>query len=139
MHHCRHWWQHVDYYGFSYKTYMLGCHFKGQTFFWCGESAASEILRCLQNLSLSLSTSFMVGSFHISSSPFPPRPLLPIICQKLCRFLSLKTRRSQNLRIACSFLLLSCLKMDDLNSIRRCNVFHAAFRRSRVFVFVHHH
>lgn len=42
-----------------------------------------------------------LASFHISSSPFPPRPPLPIICQKLCRFFSLKTRRSQNLRIAC--------------------------------------
>lgn len=101
MHYCRHLPEHVEHYGLSYKSYPLGSHFKGQTFFWYGEAAASEILRCLQNLSLSPFTSFMFASFDISSSPFPPRPLLPIICQKLCRSLSLKTRCSQNLRIAC--------------------------------------
>lgn len=90
-----------------------------------------------KTLSLPLFTSFMFGSFHISSSPFPPRPLLPIICQKLCRFLSLKTRRSQNLRIACSFLLLKLpkngwpqLHFGDATCFTRC---------SRVFVLVHHH
>lgn len=38
------------------------------------------------------SPSSLPSCLALSSSPFPPRPLLPIICQKLCRFLSLKTR-----------------------------------------------
>lgn len=149
MHYCRHLPEHVEHYGLSYKSYPLGSHFKGQTFFWNGEAAASEILRCLQNLSLSPFTSFMFASFDISSSPFPPRPLLPIICQKLCRSLSLKTRCSQNLRIAClrpppprpplCTFLLSCLKTDDLNLIWRCNAFRQCYTHSCVFVFLHHH
>ncbi len=42
-------------------------------------------------------TSFMFFLLTNCSS-FPSRPLLPIICQKLCRFLSLKTCCIQNLR-----------------------------------------
>lgn len=60
-------------------------------------TTSDEILRCLQNLSLTHSHLCLVW-FHLSPfSPFPPRPLLPVICQKLCRFVSLKTCCIQDL------------------------------------------
>lgn len=89
-----------------------------------------------KNLSLSPSTPFMFASLDISSSPFPPRPLLPIICQKLCRFLSLKNTLQSEFthrlpppppHPLCTFLL-SCLKVDDLNLIWRCNAFQTVLR-----------
>lgn len=95
-------------------------------------NSTNEILRCLQNPSISYSHILHVFLLLALCSPFPPHPLLPIICQNLCRFLSLKTCCIQNLRPSSPpstppSSLLHCLKMDDLNLIWRGNISRSLF------------
>lgn len=95
-------------------------------------NSTNEILRCLQNPSISYSHILHVFLLLAPCSPFPPHPLLPIICQNLCRFLALKTCCIQNLRPSSlpstpPSPLLHCLKMDDLNLIWRGNISRSLF------------
>lgn len=147
MPYCRHLPEHVEHYGLSCKSYPLGSHFKGQTFFWYGEAAASEILRCLQK-SQPLPLHFLhvcLFRYFLVSFPSTPSPAnhLPEIMQIPLFKNTLQSEFTHRLPPPhhphlCTFLP-GCLKTDDLNLIWRCNAFRQCYTHSCVFVFLLHH